>query len=159
MKDATAGTPAHEDEGIPPSLRDLVIRIANAPTGANHAALYAALPKATVFVKLLGLKNPPPPGERFLVPPGGNVQMRNARLPNGMQMVLASAASPRSVAADEIVGTMTGLELLQMVMKTPAEGVLIVAEDERDSWTAIKRESFAAILGRASSSGGGTSSA
>jgi hypothetical protein len=148
-----AGEAAFVSRALPPAsevtsaFREIVIRVADEPSAENHAAFGAALPTATVFVKLVGMKAPTVPGERYLVPAGSNVQMRFARLANGMQMVLASAVWPRRVAPDEVVATMTGLELIQMATKTPAEGVLVAAEDERDSWTAIKRDAFAAIVG------------
>jgi hypothetical protein len=129
---------------------DLVIRVADEPSGANHAAFCDALPTATVFLKLIGMPDRTAPGERYTVPKGGGVRMRYARLPNGMHMVRASAAPPRDVAADEVVATMTGLEVLRMVMQMPAQGLLVAAEDERNSWTAITRDGIASILRGAS---------
>jgi hypothetical protein len=104
------------------------------------------LPTATLFVKLVGTPESEALGAKYVVPSGGGVRIRYARLANGMQMVRASAALPRKVAVDEVVATMTGIEILQMTMKMPAHGLIVAAEDDRDSWTAIKREGFASIL-------------
>lgn len=82
-----------------------------------------------------------------MVPKEVGVRIRYARLPNGMQLVRAFAAPPRDVAADEVVVTMTGLEVLRMVIQMPqAQGLLMAAEDERNSWTAITRDGITSIL-------------
>jgi hypothetical protein len=127
-------------------FRDLVIRVADEPGGGNHAAFCQALPLTTVFVKLMGVPDPAAPGERYVVPRGTGVRLRYVHLPNGMQMIRVSAAPPRDVAADEVVATMTGLEALRMVMKMAAQGLVVAAEDDRNSWTAITRDGISAIL-------------
>jgi hypothetical protein len=49
---------------------------------------------------------------------------------------------------NEVVATMTGLEVLRMVIKMPAQGLLVAAEDERSSWTAITRDGVSSMLKR-----------
>jgi len=132
-----------------PNFRSLVVRVADEPNGKNHAALCRALPAATVFVKLVGVRDPTAHGEKYVVPKGGDARIRYVRLPNGMQMVRASAAPPRDAAADEVVATMTGMEILRMVTRMPVQGLLIAAEDDRNSWTAITQDGITSILNSA----------
>jgi hypothetical protein len=128
-------------------LKDIVIRVAAQPSAESHAALRSALPAAIVFVELTGVPKPASgtgPPDRL----GPDARVPLARLPNGMRMVKVSASSPRRVAANVVVGTMTGREALRMVMKTDADGIVIAAEDEKNSWTAIKRRGIQEILAR-----------
>lgn len=128
------------------TFRDLVIRVAEKPTGKSHAAFCDALRTATVFVKLIGVPDPDVPGDKYAVPKGAQVRTRSVRLGQGMQMVRVSAAAPREVAPDEVIATMTGREALQMAMQMDGHGLIVAAEDERKSWTAITREGIAALL-------------
>ncbi len=129
-----------------PSFGDLVIRVSDQPNPENYEAFCNALLTTTVFVKLAGIPEHLVPGQRYVVR-GSAVRMPYVKLPNGMRMVRVSATAPRIVAKDEVVATMTGLETLEMVMKSPeAQGLLVAAEDERDSWAAIERDGIASIL-------------
>jgi hypothetical protein len=128
-----------------PALRDLVIRVAREPNADNHALFCEALERAVVFVKFVGASEPGR-GERQAMQAGAGVRMRHVVLPNGSQMLGASAAPPRSVAADETVATISAQALLRMVMQTPAQGLVVSAEDEGDSWTVITRDGIASIL-------------
>jgi len=128
------------------SFRSLVVQVADSPNAENHAAFSRALPAATLFVKLARVTGPVAHGERYVVSKGSDVRIRYVSLPNGMRMVRASAAPPRDVAADETVGTMTGTEVLRVVARMPVAGLLVAAEDERNSWTAITQQGIASIL-------------
>ena len=129
-----------------PTFRDLVIRVAEKPTGESHAAFCDALRKATVFVRLIGIPDPDVPGERYIVPKGAQVRTRSVRLRQGMQMVRISATPPREVAPDEVIATMTGEEALRMAMQMDGHGLIVAAEDKRNSWTAITRQGIASLL-------------
>jgi hypothetical protein len=128
----------------PQSLRELIIYNADNPGDENRDRIWNAVLTGRLFVTVKGLPPSIGRGERVLAPAGS--EMRSTRLPNGMVLARASAVPPRDLAADETVAMMTGLELLQMVMKTPLDGLLVAAEDDRDSWTAMTREGIASIL-------------
>ena len=129
----------------PIDLRAAVVRAAEQPTVANQETFRAALPHSRIFVQLRGVSGVRS-GDRYEVPPGASVRMPSAQLPNGLRMVKVCAAPPRRLANDEVIGTMTGLQAMQMTLKTPADGLLVSAEDERDSWTALTRQMIAELL-------------
>jgi hypothetical protein len=131
-------------------LRELVIRAADDPSDANLATVCRALPSATLFFVVRGAPNTKP-GETVAVGPGDvTLPMVRVRDEAG-DMVRASVVPPRAradaaVARDDVLASMDGRKLLEMVMKTPADGLAISAEDDRDSWVALPREQISAIL-------------
>ena len=131
------------------SLRDLVIDVADRPGLQNRSAAIASLVVATVFLKVVAGQElrAQRPGAKYDVRDGTGV--RSVRLPNGMLMVLVSAVPPRVVAPDEVVVTMAGREALAMALKIPDTGLIVTAEDDRDSWIAIPQGEIAGILSKA----------
>ena len=121
-------------------LRALIVRIASEPTRVNEAAVATALPGATLYLTFTGAPASWAPGQRHVVGAVDQIAVKRCRLANGMEMILTSAAPPKSVEAGETVVTMTGVEVIDMVLKMPPIGLVVRAEDERDSWTALTHE-------------------
>lgn len=128
------------------SLRDLVARVADEPSARNQAAFSRALLTAKLFVKITGAADISGAGGGQIVGPESRMRIACSLLPNGMRMVRTSAVPPRNIAADETVATLGALEVMEMVLKMPADGMIVAAEDERNSWTALTREGIVQIV-------------
>jgi hypothetical protein len=133
-------------DGADSSIRDLVIMVAANPTVQTQTNFVRALPAATLFVKMAMRGGGQPAAEKFVAEAGDTV-MRSARLPNGMEMAHSFAVPPRLLQPGEFVATMTGRQLLEMVLKTSLSGLLVAAGDERGSWGAVTRAEIPSVLG------------
>jgi hypothetical protein len=129
------------------TFRDLVISYARAPTSDAIGDIEAAIVGAAIFVRVVGA---PPATQGAVVTSTKKAPLRikNVRLEDGKVMIAGSAVPPRVVAAEETLATLRGRELLSLVIKTGADGLLVSAEDESHSWVALTRERVEAIIRR-----------
>jgi hypothetical protein len=127
-------------------LADVVVALADKPSVRGQAELARLLPGAQLYVKMIGVSGEVSHGQKIVVGREQPVSIRTARLPNGTEMLLAFVAPPKDLAPNEVVGTMTGRELLTMAARADANGILVAVEDARQSWTALGRDAIASIL-------------
>lgn len=123
----------------------LVIRIADEPTADSTAELMSALPGSALFLKVTGLSNQYRAGDTLVVGRSEQLQVVTAQLPNGKKMVSAYCAPPRANSSERIV-SLPAMEVLKLVANSSADGLVISAGDQRQSWTAIVRATVIALL-------------
>jgi hypothetical protein len=128
------------------AIRDAVIKVAAHPTAGNYDAFKRLLPTAQLFVRIEHVPSGLKQGQPFVTDTNTPVRMRYVRLANGMSMVLASCVPPRHRASGEAIATITATEILRMILKTTADGLVVSAEDDRNSWTAVTRNQIQQLL-------------